>query len=62
VIVAGNRKGIGPCEKQEVFAYTMGLTRSDKTEEKSALNAAKSNITEKGRLVDQKLDTHTRWA
>ncbi|KAF8524194.1 ergosterol biosynthesis ERG4/ERG24 [Gautieria morchelliformis] len=35
--------------------------RSDKTDEKAAANAAKSNITEKGRLVDQKLDEHTSY-
>ena len=40
----------------------MVLSPSDKTEEKAAVLAAKNNITEKGRLADQKLDEHTRWA
>lgn len=34
--------------------------RSDKTEEKAALNAAKNNVTEKGRQADKKLDEHLR--
>ncbi|GJJ11481.1 hypothetical protein Clacol_005714 [Clathrus columnatus] len=38
-----------------------GPAQSDKTEEKAALNAAKNNITEKGRLSDQKLDQHLSY-
>jgi len=34
-------------------------TRSDKTEEKAALEAAKNNVTDKGRETDRALDTHT---
>ncbi|KAF8517895.1 ERG4/ERG24 ergosterol biosynthesis protein [Hysterangium stoloniferum] len=35
--------------------------RSDKTEEKAAVNATKNSITEKGRLTDQKLDEHDTY-
>ncbi|KIJ55202.1 hypothetical protein M422DRAFT_23816 [Sphaerobolus stellatus SS14] len=36
-------------------------TRSDKTEEKAAVNAAKNNVTEKGRERDKALDAHTGY-